>query len=83
MNFGTERRKGRTNAKQVEAANAAADPPLLPPADTGSFTTELQGDIVGPEAEKIVAEPIPNSSMLVLPITIAPSASRRLVTVES
>ena len=61
----------------MPAATAAADPPDDPP---GTRDTS-QGLRVGLYALFSVDEPIANSSMLVLPTTIAPAASRRSTTV--
>src|SRR5687767_1976320 len=60
-------------------ATAAADPPLDPP---GARVTS-HGFFEGPSAEFSVDDPIANSSRLVLPMTIAPAASRRSTTVAS
>src|SRR5271169_2528807 len=61
------------------AATAAADPPDDPPATR----VVSSGFVVAPNAEFSVDEPIANSSMLVLPTKIAPSARRRSNTVAS
>ena len=52
------------------AATAAADPPEEPP---GTRETS-RGLRVGPKAEFSVVVPMPNSSMLVLPLISAPAA---------
>ena len=53
------------------AATADAEPPELPPATRLRF----QGLSVGPKYEVSVEDPIANSSILVLPIKIAPASS--------
>src|SRR4051812_31124384 len=61
------------------AATAAADPPLVPPGERSTS----HGLRTGPNAEVSFDDPIANSSQLVLPTTIAPAASRRVITVAS
>jgi hypothetical protein len=61
------------------AATAAADPPEEPPGTrSGSW-----GFRVGPNSDVSVVVPIPNSSMLALPTTVAPASSSRSTTVAS
>ena len=60
-------------------ATAVADPPLDPP----GVRVGSHAFLVGPSAEFSVDDPIANSSRLVLPMTIAPAASRRVTTVAS
>src|SRR2546423_14759515 len=55
------------------AETAAALPPELPPGTRSTF----HGFFVGLTADRSVDEPIPNSSMLVLPMMIAPAARSR------
>src|SRR6266704_3402348 len=63
----------------IPAATAAAEPPDDPPG-----TREVsQGFFTGPNAEFSFDDPIANSSQLVLPITTAPAAIRRSMTVAS
>ena len=57
----------------MPAATAAADPPLDPPG-TSSVS---QGFAQPPCTDACVSEPMPNSSRLVLPATIAPARCRR------
>ncbi len=59
------------------AATAAADPPEDPP----GTRSRSAGFRVGPNAEVSVVVPIPNSSMFVLPTTVAPASVRRSTTV--
>src|SRR4051812_9296625 len=59
------------------AATATAEPPLDPP----GTRSDAQGFLAGPNAEFSFDDPIANSSQLVLPMTIAPAASRRSMTV--
>ncbi len=61
----------------IPAATAAAEPPDEPPGTRPGS----QGFRVGLNALRSVEEPIANSSMLVLPTTIAPAASRRATAV--
>src|ERR1700721_4505870 len=61
------------------AATAAADPPDEPP----GIRVRSHGLRLGPKAEFSVEEPMANSSMLVLPMMIAPACRSRLVTVDS
>ena len=61
------------------AASAAPAPPLLPPAERSS----AHGLRVAPNTTLKVCEPTPNSGVLVLPITIAPAARRRLTSRQS
>src|ERR1700722_13813925 len=68
-----------SEARHSFAATAAADPPDEPPA-TRAVSCGL---VVVPNAEFSVEEPIANSSMLVLPTKIAPSARNRSITVAS
>ncbi len=63
----------------MRAATAAAEPPLEPP----GMRSNAQGLRVGPKAEFSVDDPIANSSQLVLPIGMAPAATRRSMTVAS
>src|SRR5512137_770841 len=61
------------------AATAAAEPPDEPPGTRSGSA----GCATGPKAEFSFDEPIPNSSQLVLPTTIAPAAVRRSTAVAS
>src|SRR5690349_10668058 len=61
------------------AATATAEPPLDPPDMCSGF----HGLRDGPNAEFSVDDPIANSSQFVLPITTAPAAPRRVMTVAS
>ena len=58
------------------AATAAAEPPDEPP----GILVRSHGLWLGPKAEFSVEEPMANSSMLVLPMMIAPACRSRLVT---
>jgi hypothetical protein len=65
--------------RTIPAATQAADPPDDPPGTrVGS-----SGFLAGPNAEFSVDEPIANSSMFVLPMTIAPAVRSRVTTVDS
>ena len=55
------------------AATAAADPPLEPPGTRVSS----HGFFTGPNPEFSFEDPMANSSMLVLPSTLAPAPSKR------
>ena len=61
------------------AATAAAEPPLEPPGTRARF----QGLRVAPRTECSVVDPIANSSQFVLPMTTAPAAVSRSMTVAS
>src|ERR1039457_1121517 len=62
-----------------EAATAAAEPPDEPP----GILARSHGLRLGPNAEFSVEEPMANSSMLVLPMMIAPACFSRCVIVAS
>ena len=69
---------------QRRAATAAAEPPELPPGTSGlGSPCRRQGLMTGPSALVTLAEPMANSSMLVLPSMSAPAAHRLAVTVDS
>ena len=69
---------------QRRAATAAADPPELPPGTSGaSFPRRRQGLTTGPSILVTLADPMANSSMLVLPSMTAPARHRLAVTVDS
>src|SRR5205823_14434802 len=61
------------------AATLAAEPPLDPP----GMRSSAHGFLTGPNAEFSFDDPIANSSQFVLPMMIAPAASRRRTTVAS
>ena len=61
------------------AATAAAEPPLDPPGTHAGF----QGLRLGPRTECSVVDPMANSSQFVLPMTTAPAAVSRSMTVAS
>ncbi len=61
----------------IEAATAAAEPPLDPP----GTRSRSHGLRVGPKAEFSVDDPIANSSMLVLPSSTRPALAQRRTTV--
>ena len=63
----------------IPLASATAAPPLLPPAVLSVF----QGLSVVPNTLLNVWDPVPNSGVLVLPITRAPAAFRRCTRSES
>src|SRR5437763_5082445 len=63
----------------MPAATATAEPPLDPP----GIRSTAHGFFVGPNAEFSVDEPIANSSQFVLPMTTAPAACSRSMTVAS
>src|SRR5437868_5159648 len=66
------------------AATAAADPPEEPPGVKFlSSDLRFHGLITAPFELFKLADPIANSSMLVLPIMIPPLAKRLVVTVDS
>ena len=64
-------------------ANPAATAAALPPDEPPGTRLMSCGLRVGPNAEFSVLDPIANSSRLVLPITTAPAARRRVTTVAS
>src|SRR5688572_4056460 len=66
-------------ARTTPDATATADPPELPP----GTRVVSHGFFAGPNAELSFEEPIANSSMFVLPMTIAPASLRRLMAVAS
>ena len=63
----------------MRAATAAAEPPDEPPG-TRSVS---QGFLTGPYAEFSFDDPIANSSQFVLPMSTAPAARSRSMTVAS
>src|SRR5205085_4996757 len=63
----------------IDAATAAAEPPLEPP----GMRSGAQGLRVGPKAEFSHEAPMANSSMFVLPISTASAARSRTTTVAS
>src|SRR5215203_5087561 len=66
-------------ARTTPEATAAADPPELPP----GTRVVSHGFFTGPNAELPFDDPIANSSMFVLPMTIAPASFKRLIAVAS
>mmetsp|Transcript_5153 Transcript_5153/g.17984 ORF Transcript_5153/g.17984 Transcript_5153/m.17984 type:complete len:255 (+) Transcript_5153:1175-1939(+) len=84
-------------ANAAEVDTATAEPPLLPPADlklrvrrsssdapagTSSLAERIELT-TGPLADVRLCDPIPNSSMAVLPMTMAPASRSRRTTVAS
>src|ERR1700722_20042731 len=66
-------------AEAMQAATAAADPPLEPP----GVLCVSQGLSVGPKWALLVVAPYANSLRFVLPIRIAPAERSRRTTVAS
>ena len=66
-----------------EAAIIPADPPEEPPGVSGLEKSFVHGLITLPKLHVSLAEPIANSSIVVLHKTIAPASLRFFVTVDS